>query len=123
MVQRSSYHHPVLSVGLDKWNLIFILLFLLFFGMVFSMHLWFVCLNRLACLSVWDLPAVVHKPMPYIQNNPFLVVLDLTSLSPITIHLLSKVQKIHFFTRKILSSSIVSFKFQGLVPKLFSSDF
>lgn len=61
--------------------------------------------------------------MPYIQDNPFLVVLDLTSLSPITIHLLGKVQKIHFFTRKILSSSIVSFKFQGLVPKLFNSDF
>lgn len=106
-----------------EFDFYILLFFLLFFGVVFSMHLWFVCLNRLACLSVWDLPAVVHKPMPYIQNNPFLVVLDLTSLSPITIHLLGKVQKIHFFTRKILSSSIVSFKFQGLVPKLFNSDF
>lgn len=121
MVQRSSYHGPVLSVGLDKWNLIFVLLFW-FFGMVFSMHLWFVCLNSLAGLPICGLPAVMHKPMPYIQDNPFSVMLDFTSLSPVTTHLLVKVQKIHFFTRKKANSSVVSFKFQWLVPK-FSSDF
>lgn len=79
------------------------------------------CVSKQLCRSTILWRAYCHKFMPYVQDKLFSVVLDLTPLCPGTLNPLCKVKKIHIFTGKMKNSSIISFKFQWFMWKLFSS--